>query len=226
MSKQLRDLREDSRRRIDALERRNQELEADRTAMESHIKTGDKNKKSNQDQAEKIRQLEFDKNLLDTQNQTLESKLQKLQDLKLDVDRRTESLRREIDMMSQDKTFLQRENGILEEKVKRLEDKLDRTEQSLLESKKQAEKYMDRVLNTNDDLKLKFDQQYTNEMQDLKERYTKDLEMVKQNLIDVYETKTSHLIDRRDELERRVNKLEKQLSDRTSAYEELMFEFR
>jgi tetrahydromethanopterin S-methyltransferase subunit B len=129
-------------------------------------------------------------------------------------------------MMSQDKTFLQRENGILEEKVKRLEDKLDRTEQSLLESKKQAEKYMDRVLNTNDDLKLKFDQQYTNEMQDLKERYTKDLEMVKQNLIDVYETKTSHLIDRRDELERRVNKLEKQLSDRTSAYEELMFEFR
>jgi hypothetical protein len=68
---------------------------------------------------------------------------------------------------------------MLEDKVKRLEDKLDRTEQSLLESKKQAEKYMDRVLNTNDDLKLKFDQQYTNEMQDLKERYSKDLEMVK-----------------------------------------------
>ena len=44
-----------------------------------------------------------------------------------------------------------------EEKVKRLEDKLDRVEMSLLESKKQAEKYMDRVLNTNDDLKLKFD---------------------------------------------------------------------
>lgn len=61
-------------------------------------------------------------------------------------------------MMGQDKTFLQRENNMLEEKVKRLEDKLDRTEQSLLESKKQAEKYMDRVLNTNDDLKLKFDQ--------------------------------------------------------------------
>ena len=78
----------------------------------------------------------------------------------------------------------------------------------------------------NYDLKLKFDQQYTNEMQDLKERYTKDLEMVKQNLIDVYETKTSHLIDRRDELDRRVTKLEKQLSDRTAAYEELMFEFR
>ena len=68
---------------------------------------------------------------------------------------------------------------------------------------------MDRVLNTNDDLKLKFDQQYTNEMQDLKERYSKDLEMVKNNLIDVYETKTNHLTERRDELERRCHKLEK-----------------
>jgi len=85
---------------------------------------------------------------------------------------------------------------------------------------------MDRVLNTNDDLKLKFDQQYTNEMQDLKERYAKDLDMVKQNLIDVYETKTVHLTERRDELEIRCNKLEKQLSDRSKSYEELLFEFR
>jgi chromosome segregation ATPase len=83
--------------------------------------------------------------------------LEKLRDQKLDVERRSESLRREIDMITQDKTFLQRENSMNEEKVKRLEDKLDRVEMSLLESKKQAEKYMDRVLNTNDDLKLKFD---------------------------------------------------------------------
>jgi hypothetical protein len=35
MGKQMRELREDSRRRIDALERRNQELEADRTATDA-----------------------------------------------------------------------------------------------------------------------------------------------------------------------------------------------
>jgi hypothetical protein len=34
--------------------------------METHIKAGDKNKKTNTDQGEKIRQLEFDKNLLAT----------------------------------------------------------------------------------------------------------------------------------------------------------------
>ena len=41
--------------------------------------------------------------------------------------------------------------------MKRLEDKLDRAEQSLAESKRQVDKYMERVLNTNDDLKSKFD---------------------------------------------------------------------
>jgi len=107
-----------------------------------------------------------------------------------------------------------------------LEDKLDRAEQSLLESKKQCEKYMDRVLNTNDDLKLKFDQQYSNEIQDLKSRYTKDLEMVKNNLVDVYETKTDHLTQRRDELEMRNTKVKKQLADRSNGDEELLFEVR
>mmetsp|Transcript_9260 Transcript_9260/g.15569 ORF Transcript_9260/g.15569 Transcript_9260/m.15569 type:complete len:132 (+) Transcript_9260:1362-1757(+) len=129
-------------------------------------------------------------------------------------------------MLSQDKKYLQRDNQTLEDKVQRTEDKLDRTEQALLEAKKQAEKYMDRVLHTNDDLKSKFDHQYSTEIQDLKSRYAKDLELVKQNLIDVYETKTQHLGERRDELEMRLNKLEKQLSDKNRSYEELLFEYR
>jgi len=104
---------------------------------------------------------------------------------------------------------LQRENSTYEDKIARLEDKLDRTELSLLESKKQAEKYMDKVLNTNDDIKSKFDQKYSTEVQNLKDRYTKDLELMKQNLIDVYETKTEHLTERKNELEYRNNKLEK-----------------
>jgi progesterone-induced-blocking factor 1 len=66
-------------------------------------------------------------------------------------------LRREIDLLQQDKAFLGRENTNLEDKVKRMEDKVDRLEQSLLDAKKQAEKYMDRVLNANDDIKSKFE---------------------------------------------------------------------
>ncbi len=52
---------------------------------------------------------------------------------------------------------------------------------------------MDRVLNTNDDLKMKFDQKYQDEMDNLKSRYNKDLELIKSNMMEVYEIKTNHL---------------------------------
>ena len=57
-----------------------------------------------------------------------------------------------------------RENTSLLERIKRLEEKLDRNEAELLESKKAAQKYMERVLNTNDDVKQKFETQYMKEM--------------------------------------------------------------
>ena len=175
------------------MERRNQELEAENKTLTSQLKGTEKNRKKENEQAQEIQNLELNQKHVDNENKALTEQLTRVQDGKIEAERRLESLRREIDMLNQDKTYLQRENASLEDKNQRLEDKLDRTEQSLLESKKQCEKYMDRVLNTNDDLKLKFDQQYSNEIQDLKERYTKDLEMVKSNLVDVYETKTEHL---------------------------------
>lgn len=107
-----------------------------------------------------------------------------------------------------------------------MEDKVDRLEQSLLDAKKQAEKYMDRVLNANDDIKSKFENQYSNEIQDLKDRQAKELELTKSNLIDIYERRVDDLRDRKDDLERRNHKLESDLRDKTKCYEDLIFEFR
>ena len=119
-----------------------------------------------------------------------------------------------------------RENTNLEEKVARLEDKVDRTELSLLDAKKQAEKYMDRVLSANDDVKSKFETQYSREMEELKDRQTKELQHMKQNLTDLYERKVEYLTERKDEQERRISKLETDLRDKSKSYEELIFEFR
>ncbi len=119
-----------------------------------------------------------------------------------------------------------RENTNLEDKVKRMEDKVDRLEQSLLDAKKQAEKYMDRVLNANDDIKSKFENQYSNEIQDLKDRQTKEIELTKSNLVDIYERRIDDLHDRKDDLERRNHKLETDLKEKTKSYEDLIFEFR
>ena len=122
-------------------------------------------------------------------------------------------------MLNQDKNFLSRENTNLEEKVKRLEDKVDRTELSLLDAKKQAEKYMDRVLSANEDVKSKFETQYTKEIQELKDRYTKELNLTKQNLTDVYERRIEYLNERKDEQERRISKLDSDLREKSKNYE-------
>jgi progesterone-induced-blocking factor 1 len=107
-----------------------------------------------------------------------------------------------------------------------MEDKVDRLEQSLLDAKKQAEKYMDRVLNANDDIKSKFENQYSNEIQELKDRQAKELELAKSTLVDIYERRVDDLRDRKDDLERRNHKLEADLRDKTKSYEDLIFEFR
>ena len=52
---------------------------------------------------------------------------------------------------------------------------------------------MDKALTANDDLKSKFDQHYTNEVEDLKSRYRTDLEQIKSNLVEVHEAKSNHL---------------------------------
>lgn len=152
--------------------------------------------------------------------------MNRIRESKSETERRNESLRREIDILNQDKAFLSRENQNLEEKAKRLEDKLDRTEMSLLDAKKQAEKYMDRVLSANDDVKTKFDTQFTKEIEDLKDRQAKELSLAKQNLTDLYERKVEYLTERKDEQERRIHKLELDYRDKCKSYEELLFEFR
>ncbi len=170
-------------------------------------------------QAGEIEQLSHSKQDLDLQ-------LGRLKESAGETERRSESLRREIDILTQDKAFLARENSAAEEKCARWEDKCARLETSLLEAKKQVEKYMDRILSANDDVKSKFDAQYAKEMEELKSRQAKELASTKQNLIDLYERKVDYLSERKDEQERHIGKLEDQLAYKSKQYEELIFEFR
>ena len=117
----------------------------------------------------------------------------KSNDLKSDIERRAESLRREVDILAQDKNFLSRENLSLEERLKRMEDRAERTEAELLESKRVAQKYMERVLQTTDDVRGKFERDYSQELADLKERHTRELESAKNHLVDIYERRVEHL---------------------------------
>ena len=67
-------------------------------------------------------------NALKTQKHDSELQLTRIKESKSEVEKRNESLRREIDILTQDKTFLGRENSNLLDKIKRAEEKVDRTE--------------------------------------------------------------------------------------------------
>ena len=172
---QLREVKDDQERRIAALERRNLELETDLQQSNNRCKQLAEKSGKITEQDDQLRKIQHEFGILQSQKEDLERQVSKIQDAKIDIERRNESLRREIDLLNQDKAFAGRENTNLEDKVKRLEDKLDRTELSLLDAKKQAEKYMDRVLSANDDVKSKFEIQYSKEIEELKDRQTKEL---------------------------------------------------
>ena len=52
------------------------------------------------------------------------------------------------------------------------------------------------------------------EMDELRGRHARDLEMAKTTLSDIYEQRVAHLKDCKDELDGRVLKLEQQLKDK------------
>ena len=208
------------------MQRANTDLRTDHQSLEIAYKQ--LNEKSGRlcDQDNNIRKLQSDLEVTLTTKKELHLQNSRLCEAKSELERANESLRRQIDLLNQDKCFLSRENTNQEDKVRRCEDKIDKLEQACLEAKKQAEKYMDRVINTNDDGKTKFETQYTKENQELKDRQQKEMQHAKQNLMDVYERKVEYLRERKDEQERRIHKLEADLKDKSKNYEEMLLEFR
>lgn len=72
MARHLKDLRDDSSRRIDALERRNQELESDNQNINSKVKHSDQYKNQAVNGEEKIRKLEMENKHVESNNKILE----------------------------------------------------------------------------------------------------------------------------------------------------------
>ena len=186
---------------MDAVERRNKELETDLHKISTQYKVLMEKGVSQREVDQRFAQLEVDYRTLQNKHQLAEEQLAKVHDQKIDSDKRCEALRREVDVLAQDKNYLTRDNSNLEDKLKRIQDKLDRTEEELLEAKKTASKYMERVLSSNDDLKSKFDQQYSQQITELKERHAKELDCAKQNLVELYEKRVEFAKERKDELE-------------------------
>jgi len=135
-------------------------------------------------------------------------------------------LRTEVNILGADKEHLSKENLVLSEKNKRLEDKNDNLLKDLEESKKKINEYVDKLLNTKDDLVSKYEAKYMEQLNDLKERHKKELESTKSTITEIYEKRIEHLSSAKDELEIKLAKTEQDLKDKSIQYEELLNEYR
>ena len=81
-------------------------MEADNDSLMAQVRSMDGKKSKTQDLTERVRVLETEKKHVETNLSTAEAQLSKVQDSKIEAERRNESLRREVDMLTQDKSFL------------------------------------------------------------------------------------------------------------------------
>lgn len=84
-----------------------------------------------------------------------------------------------------------RENISLLEKNKRLEDRIDKLEEEVISAKNQAQEYLFQLLNNKNQAALQFEQRINKELNDAREKHTKELEVTKNNLIEIYEKQLS-----------------------------------
>eukprot|EP01022_Parablepharisma_sp_SALTPOND_P019957 TRINITY_DN3510_c0_g1_i1.p1 TRINITY_DN3510_c0_g1~~TRINITY_DN3510_c0_g1_i1.p1 ORF type:complete len:658 (+),score=141.48 TRINITY_DN3510_c0_g1_i1:3475-5448(+) len=135
-------------------------------------------------------------------------------------------LKQELNILSADKGHLQKENVVLSEKNKRLEDKNDQLLKDLEESKKKISEYVDKLLNTKDDVVSKYESKYMEQLNDLKERHKRELESTKGTITEIYEKRIQYLTEAKDEAELKLARAEQDLKDKAAQYEDLLFEHR
>ena len=137
-----------------------------------------------------------------------------------------EAQRRKLDLLGQDKEYLTKENIQLLEKNRRLEDRLDRLESELLNEKNRSQEYLQQLLNLKTDSVAGYEQKIYREISELKEKHHHELEMAKNNLVDIYEKQLRFLKESIEEKDIRLEVTERNLREKNKEHEQLMIDTR
>jgi hypothetical protein len=73
-----------------------------------------------------------------------------------------------------------------------------------MEAKKNAQNYLEKLLNSKDDQRLESHERHIKEMDNLREKHTKEIERARESLADLYEKKIEYLSETKDEYDMRL----------------------
>lgn len=233
VSSVLRARENDYTNRIEDLEIRNKELQEAMNKMRSREESLKIKERDYDSMKERLRELEKANNSLQVHAEIQSETVLKANNQREDYEKQYDNLKRQIDLLNQDKTFMDRENAGLLDRIRRLENDLDRAEDSkdkqyaeLLEAKKNAQNYLERLLNNNTENGNGAYKKHLAELTQLKEAHEKQLQLHRENLSEVFERKIEYLKEAKDESDMRLAKAERDLLEKTVAYDEILIEFR
>ena len=137
-----------------------------------------------------------------------------------------ENKSKELELLIKDKNYLTKQNNSLQDKLQRLEDRNDRLEIEILEAKNAAQSYLNKLLDVKTEHSSTFEEKFRKEINDLRDRHSKELEMIKNNLSEVHDKRVDYLNDAKEQAERKLLRCEQDLKDKNEAYDMLLLEFR
>ena len=229
----MRDRETDYVNRIEELEVRNKELQEAIYKMKLKEESYKNVERDYESMKERLREFEKTNASLQIQSELQTETVKRSNDQREEYEKQYDNLRRQIDLLNQDKTFMTRENATLHDRIKRLENDIERGEDQrqkqyaeLLDAKKSAQSYLERLLNNAGDYGSAAQKKHTEELNQLKLIHEKDLQMHKDNLCEVYEKKIEYLREAKEESEMRLAKTERDLSEKTASYDEILVEYR
>lgn len=233
ISNVLNDRENDYTNRIEDLEIRNKEFQE--TINKLRMKEESYKIKERDFDAikERIREVEKANGSLQMQTEFQSETVNKANNQREDYEKQYDTLRRQVDILNQDKTFMTRENATLQDRIKRLEHDIERLEDQkdkqyaeMMDAKKNAQSYLERLLNNSGDVGSASNRKHLEELCRMKDTHEKELQMHKVNLSEVYEKKIEYLREAKDESDMRLAKAERDLMEKTKSYDEILVEYR
>ena len=163
---------------------------------------------------EKFKKLTDENSKLFESNNTINNLMAQIKKDNNDLNNKYETLRIENENLKQDKMFLNKNLMVDDEKIKSQNAKITQLEQDIREMRRTNQNYIDKLTDKNLNLDITYKDRVNNELQNMKEKYEKDIETLKKQYDDLMDKKTSYLREERDDYKSKLTKLEKMLKEK------------
>ena len=143
-----------------------------------------------------------------------------------EINNKLESYRLENESLKNDKMYLNKECMTIGERYRMADDKVKMLEDEIREIRKSNQNYIEKLTDKNCNLENVFEDKLKRELEDMKRKYTFDLDNLKKLYTEIGDKRSEYLIQEKDESYLKLKKLEQTIKDKEETYDFLNNEYR